>query len=239
MVLPQVDSRGVPLAAELYPGLALVDGAVTGTIGFTASYDREQNRFVILRQSDGEPDKAVTLSGLFEIRIEERTDKSVSRLPAVFVPQVEPIPARHFGADKSACLCSPFEEDDFLTPEFQWSTFLDQLVIPFLYSQVFYTAQGRWPWAEYAHCETGILEAYGKLQDQSKAEQCLRMLSRYSSWPALRSGLVHKPFFPGHTRCFCGQQKAIRRCHRQALDGALRLQKDARALGLTLPAIRK
>lgn len=237
MVLPLLGGQDDPSRSELYPGLASVDGTVTGTITFRASYNREENHFVILSQGSSEPDKAVTLSGLFEVRIEERTDKSLFRLPALFVPQVEPIPARHFGADKTACLCSPFEEDDFLTPEFQWNPFLDQLVIPFLYGQVFYTAQGHWPWAEYAHCETGILEAYAKLQDQSKAEQCLRMLSRYPSWPTLRSGLAHKPFFPGHTPCFCGQQRAIRRCHRQALDGALRLQKDVRALGLTLPGI--
>jgi len=237
VVLPLLGGQGEPSLSDLYPGLALVDGAVTGTIVFRAGYNQEENRFVVLRQDDSEPDKAVTLSGSFEVRIEERSDKSVSRLPAVFVPQVEPIPARHFGADKTACLCSPFEEDDFLEPEFRWGPFLKQLVIPFLYGQIFYTAQGCWPWAEYAHCETGILEAYSKLQDQSKAEHCLRMLSRYPSWPALRFGLAHKPFFPGHTPCFCGEPKPIRRFHRQALDGALRLQKDVRALGLTLPGI--
>jgi hypothetical protein len=239
MVLSLLSGRDEPSLSNLYPGLASVDGTMTGAIAFRASYNREENRFVVLKQGDSEPDNAVTLSGSFEIRIAERSDKSVFRLPALFVPDVEPIPARHFGADKTACLCSPFEEDDFLNPEFRWGPFLEQLVIPFLYGQVFYTAQGHWPWAEYAHYETGILEAYFNLPDQSKAEQCLRMLSRYSSWPAMRSGLAHKPFFPGHTPCFCGQRKPIRRCHRRALDGALRLQRDVRALGLTLPGIAR
>lgn len=237
MVLSLLSGRDEPSLSSLYPGLALVDGTVTGVIAFRARYEREEDRFVVLKQGDSEPDNAVTLSGSFEIRIEERSDNSVFRLPALFVPHVEPIPDRHFGTDKTACLCSPFEEDDFLNPEFRLNSFLEQLVIPFLYGQVFYTAQGHWPWAEYAHYETGILEAYSKLQDQSKAEQCLRMLSRYRSWPALRSALVHKPFFPGHMPCFCGERKPIRRCHRQALEGALRLQRDVRALRLALPGV--
>jgi hypothetical protein len=235
VVLSLLGGRDEPSLSDLYPGLASVDGTVTGVIAFRASYNREENRFVVLKE--GERDDAVTLSGSFEIRIEERSDKSVFRLPALFVSDVDPIPARHFGADKTACLCSPFEEDDFLNPEFRLSSFLEQLVIPFLYGQVFYTAQGHWPWAEYAHYETGILEAYSKLQDQSKAEECLRMLSKYRSWPALRSALAHKPFFPGHTPCFCGERKPIRRCHRQALEGALRLQRDVRVLRLTLPGL--
>ena len=237
MVLSIVSGQHDRWLSENYPGLVPAEGALSGTIAFRASYSPDDNRFAILREGDAPLDKAVTLSGSFEVRIEERTDKSVSRLPALIVTGVEAIRERHFGGDKTACLCSPFDEDDFLQPEFQVSSFLEQLVTPFLYGQIFYTSQGHWPWGEYAHGETGILEAYSKLQDPSKAEQCLRMLSRYPSWPAMRSGLAHKPYFQGHTVCFCGAGKQIRRCHRQAVDGALRLQRDVRALGLALPSI--
>src|ERR1700727_2238404 len=53
-----------------------------------------------------------------------------------------------------------------LSGAFQIRAFLEQLVIPFLYGQVFYSSKNRWPWAEYAHGATGILEAYSKTRDQ-------------------------------------------------------------------------
>jgi hypothetical protein len=49
----------------------------------------------------------------------------------------------------------PLEEDDFLDPEFQFRLFLERLVIPFLYGQAFYSANGRWPWIEYDNGELG------------------------------------------------------------------------------------
>jgi len=218
-----------------HPGLVRSDCSVAGNIGFRAAYKREDNVFLILRDGQSDPAGFATLAGGFEIRIEERTDKSVSRLPSVSVAGLEPTEERHFGGDGTACLCSPFEEEAFLQPDFRFEPFVEQLVIPFLYGQVFYTSEGHWPWEEYAHGTTGILEAYSVLQTGCKVEECLRLLVRYPSWTAMRSALSHKPYVQGHTPCFCGSNKQIRRCHRKALEGALRLQREVRALGITLP----
>jgi hypothetical protein len=179
---------------------------------------------------------AVTLSGAFEVRIEERTDKSISRLPALYVQGVDPSSDRHFSQrDKSACLCSPFDEDEFLQPEFRFAAFLEQLVIPFLYGQLYYSSRSRWPWTEYAHGATGILEAYSKISDQQRAEECLRQLAQDASWPRIRVALRQKPYLKGHTPCFCTKMDQIRRCHPGALEGALRLQKDLTARGIPVP----
>src|SRR5580704_12090307 len=87
-----------------HPALGLTGNAITGTIDFRASYDQQSNRFLILADHAGEPVDAVTLSGAFQIRIEERTDKSDSRLPALYVQGIDPTPERHFNQrDKSAC----------------------------------------------------------------------------------------------------------------------------------------
>ena len=171
-----------------YPTLVRAGDAVTGTIDFRASYNRDTNRFLIL--SDQLPDQAggIALSGSFQIRIEERVEDSTSQLPAVYVQGVDPIPDRHVNpADTSACLCSPLEEREFLQPEFQFKVFLEQLVIPFLYGQLSYSSEGSWPWPEYAHGATGILESYSKLPDRNRVEQCLRQLVRDASWPRIRS----------------------------------------------------
>ncbi len=179
---------------------------------------------------------AVALFGAFQVRIEERPDKSISRLPALYVQGVDPSSDRHFSQrDKSACLCSPFDEDEFLQPEFQFPAFLEQLVIPFLYGQLYYSSRGHWPWTGYAHGATGILEAYSKISDQNRVEECLRQLAQDASWPRIRAALRQKPYLKGHTPCFCTKMDQIRRCHPGALEGALRLQKDLTARGIPVP----
>jgi hypothetical protein len=221
---------------DKYPGLTHTGDAVAGTIKFKASYDQQNNCFLILSNEADDQIGGVTLSGALQIRIEERTDKSVSRLPALYVQGAEHIPDRHFSqSDNSACLCSPFDEDEFLQPEFQFRAFLEQLVIPFLYGQIFYSSKGHWPWAEYAHGATGLLEAYSKAADQNRAEECLRQLARDASWPRIRSALRQKHYIKGHTLCFCSKIDQIRRCHPAALEGALRLQRDLRARGIPVP----
>ncbi len=221
---------------DAHPALIPAGNAITGGIEFRASYGQQTNRFLILADHTADPIDAVTLSGAFQIRIEERSDKSDSRLPALYVQGIDPTTERHFNQrDKSACLCSPFDENDFLEPEFQFRPFFERLVIPFLYGQVFCSSKGHWPWAEYAHGATGILEAYSKVRDQNRTEQCLQKLAQDMSWPKIQSALRQKPYIKGHTPCFCLRMDHIRRCHPVALEGALRLQRDLRALGIPIP----
>lgn len=220
---------------DVHPALISADDAIAGTIKFTASYNRQSNLFFILGDEATDQIGALTLSGAFQIRIKERSDKSDSRLPALYVEGIDPTPDRHFNQrDKSACLCSPFDEDEFLQPEFQFRTFLEQLVIPFLCGQIFYSSNKHWPWTECAHGATGILEAYSKIRDQNRAEECLQRLAKDVSWPRIQSALRQKPYIKGHTPCFCLTMDQIRRCHPGALEGALRLQRHLRALKIPI-----
>lgn len=218
-----------------YPALIASGDTVAGTIEFKASYDSQEHRFFILA---GQPDEEIggrVLSGTFQIRIQERTHKSTSQLPALYVEGIDPIADRHFSqSDNSACLCSPFDEREFLQPELQFRAFLERLVIPFLYGQVFYSSKRRWPWADYAHGAVGILEAYSKIEDQNCAVECIRLLAQYMNWPRIRSALRQQPYVKGHTTCFCERKLQLRRCHPRALAGALRLQKHLRALGISV-----
>ncbi len=223
---------------ERYPGLVSDAKGVTGNIKFKATYNSEIGRFLILGDGIMDGVGGLALSGEFTIRIEERTSKIISSLPAVYVENVNAIPDRHFGqADKSACLCSPLEECDFLLPEFQFRVFLEHLVIPFLYGQIFYSQTQRWPWPEYAHGSAGLLEAYSHIADGAKTEECLRRLVQDKNvWPRIAAALRQKPYIKGHTPCFCPQMDQIRRCHPIALRGVQRLQDDIRALRLPIPS---
>ena len=221
---------------EKHPGLTVAGETISGSIQFRAGYDAKISQFFSIEASATASTDAVILSGAFEVRIEPRVDRSTSRLPALFVEGIEPAAKRHFNpVDKSACLCSPLEEDEFLQTELQFRLFLEQLVVPFLYGQIFFSSYGRWPWEEYAHGATGVLEAYAKTQDQNQAGECLRLLSQDSQWPMIRSALLQKPYIKGHNPCFCSSGDKFRQCHSAALKGALKLQRDLNAIGIVIP----
>jgi hypothetical protein len=222
--------------SETHSGLALVDGAVRGTIKFAAAYDAARNLFQILGPNVQTQIEGVALACSFKIRIEERTVKAFSALPALTVEEVEPTSDRHFGADKSACLCSPLEEDEFLVPTFELKAFIEKLVIPFLYGQLFYSENQRWPWSEYAHFATGLLEAYGQYPDPTKIERLLQTLAQYfGCWPLIRAVLQQEGYIKGHTPCFCPKKDQMRRCHPRALQGIQRLRTDINSSKIILP----
>ena len=182
-----------------YPRLTAQANSLAGVVEFRASYDSQSNRFLILEDSASDEIGGLALSGKFTIRIEERVSKGFSSLPAVFLDDVDVTESRHFGRDRSACLCSPFEEGEFLRPEFQFRNFFEQLVIPFLYGQVFYDMKGDWPWREYSHGATGIFEAYADIVGEATPRDCLRLLRQYELWKRIRDALLQKPYVKGHT----------------------------------------
>ncbi len=218
-----------------YPRLTPQANGLAGVVEFKAAYDSQSNRFLIPEDSASDGIAGLALSGEFRIRIEERISKVFSSLPAVFLPDVEVTESRHFGRDRSACLCSPFAEEEFLRPEFQFRNFFEQLVIPFLYGQVFYDIKGDWPWREYSHGATGILEAYAEIVGAASPRDCLQLLRQYDTlWKRIRDALLQEPYVKGHTPCFCPKMDHIRRCHSTALKGARRLQRDAAEQGIAI-----
>lgn len=192
---------------KTYPGLTPNAKGVAGTIEFNATYNGQDNRFLVLADDVADKVGGVALSGRLRIRIEERSDKSISALPAVYIEEVDQVDDRHFSRiDKSACLCSPLEENEFLEHGLQFRAFLERLVVPFLYGQIFYSLEGRWPWSEYAHGAAGLLEAYSVIADPAKARECLRQLTQdKNAWPRIRAALQQKPYVKGHTPCFLPQ----------------------------------
>jgi len=222
---------------EMYPGLALADGAIRGTIEFAAAYDAERNLFQVLDANLPAEADGVVLAGKFSICIEERSVKVFSSLPALFVGGIEPSSDRHFGPDKSACLCSPLIESEFLSPTLELKHFIEELVIPFLYGQLFYSANQRWPWSEYAHFATGLLEAYAHRPDPTKIEGLLRILaSSPDTWPVVRALLKRKNYIKGHTPCLCSKKDQMRRCHPDALRGIQQLRRDLEASKIAIPS---
>lgn len=221
--------------AQKYPGLEITNEGISGVVEFTATYNKEINSFLILDREIDDTIGGVKLSCRYSILIQDKGKRTFSSLPAVYVNDVEPIMDRHFNhTDKSGCLCSPLEENKFLNPEFQFIPFFEQLIIPFLYGQEFYTLKKHWPWVDYAHGSTGLLESYFRLAKPNMAQECFEKLSNSADWPRIKSILSQKSEIKGHTYCFCPSRDQIRRCHHDAWQGIRLLRKDIKDQGIPI-----
>lgn len=226
MLISDKDKDWLP---RQYTGLKYAQNEIFGTIEFTANYNSDTGQFRVIGSSAPDMVGGLTLSGKYKVKIKERINNPFSRLPAIYADEVEPVQARHFNqSDKSACLCSPFEEEEFLVPEFLFQPFFTKLVIPFLYGQSFYSAKGYWPWPEYSHGIVGLLESYSRVNDSSKAKDFLEKSLKQDkeTWERVRSAIKQKSEIKGHTPCFCSKKDHIRRCHPDAWKGIIKLRKD-------------
>ncbi len=218
---------------ENYPNLIPNDDLteLTGEIEFAATYNPESDQFLILSQGVENSIGGIEIREAYTVTIRQRKPDEyiTSKFPAVIIEknQVNRIPDRHFNLDMSACICGPVEEAMYLKNRFDFPRFLQRLIIPFLYGQAYYEQFDRWPWPEYAHGATGILESYFLGEEPAFASICLRRLEQDSNWPRIKALLLQKSI-KGHTPCTCGSTDFTRRCHPDAWQGLQQLQKDLR-----------
>ena len=230
-----MNNQGYEWLNQEYPGLKIGEGEVSGEIEFVASYDEERGQFTLFSQAPSGTHPGIVLSGSFKIRIRGGIDPAVQKLPFLYVEDVDHSPDRHFNqADFSACVCSPLETDEFLAPYFDFRRYLEELVIPFLYGQLFFDIYGRWPWPDYAHGATGLLESYFR-NNSNKTTECINALSQDKSWSKIRAALIRDNELKGHMPCFCSKADHIRRCHPDAWRGLRKLHNDMKTTKANLP----
>jgi hypothetical protein len=221
---------------ENYPNLSVGQKEISGSVDFDATYNAQSGIFLILKKDITDTVGGLRLFGNFTIHIEERIDKSLSQLPALHVENIETVMDRHFNQkDSLACLCGPFQEDEYLKPTFNFPRFFDELVIPFLYGQLFYSLQKKWPWPDLAHGATGLLESYTKADDPSKGQECLQKLSIQNDWAKIKRLLTQNNSIEINTPCLCPKGGKIRICHPSALKALQQLRIDARLGKIIVP----
>lgn len=226
-----------------YPKLEVTDTQISGAIDIYATYNLESKRFLDVERASTDDVGGIRLSGTLSVTITERSvsERKFSNLPKVVFQSIDADADRHINpSDNCACLCSPLEESPYLLPSFQISKFFEELLIPFLYGQLFFTAFGSWPWPDYGHGAVGVLESYDYLSDSSQAASCLKTLSGYkreggSIWIEMRSFLLQKNEIKGHMACLCEKRDKIRKCHPKAWQGLRKLRRDIREQGLIIP----
>lgn len=215
------------------------DGGISGTVAFRAAYNKEIDRFLILGDNIKNTIGGLELGGEFTIKITETKDAGLSQLPSLYIEGVDPAIDRHINqttGDRRACLCSPLVEDQYLVPVFNFKVYFETLVIPFLYGQLFYDKEKRWPWKDLSHGSIGILESYLKIIGADKAKECLEKLLRDTkNWKHIKMLLAQKSPIKGHALCFCLSGSKVRNCHIDAWKGAEKLRHDIKNQSLTIP----
>lgn len=223
---------------EYYPGLSVESNdKVTGEVFLTATYNKESGRFLEIEQDTIDGVGGQRLSGTFKIAIITRTITTHSRLPALIVENIDTIPNRHFNqSDRSACMCNPIEEGEYLEPQFDFQRYFKELVIPFLYGQLYYSQEGHWPWFDYAHGGLGTIEAFSRNSTPDKAIECIQRISQeVQLWKIIKPMLLQKEDIKGHTLCPCPKHEHLRRCHPVALEGLRLLRKVVKENMIQLP----
>lgn len=131
-----------------------------------------------------------------------------------------------------ACLCVKQEEKIKFPDGSNLVTYIDDLVIPYLYGLSYFDQNGKWPWGEYSHGGLGLLEFYADDQSEQKIDdikQTAKVFVADNNWKEY-SKQIRKP--SAQKACICGSGRQFQRCHPSAWRGILKLNTDIRQLGL-------
>ncbi|MEW6067094.1 MAG: hypothetical protein AB1610_02190 [Nitrospirota bacterium] len=174
--------------AEQYPGLALTEGdydtwVVRGVLEFSATYE------------------GVSIRDNFHIEI--TITKDYPDTPPIVKETGGRIPKEfHTSPDGSLCLGAPIEVRMKFAKNQSLLGFVNEQVIPFLYSYCYFEQHGEMPFGELSHGGKGILEYYRQLFNASSdviSTELLKILAENN--------------YKGHHECPCRSGKRIRDCH--------------------------
>ena len=212
---------------ERYPELKACGEKIEGTINLRATFDKDSNQFQIIYPSDSNVVGGCELSGSFRVAMEPRASSALPRAPALTIDGYPHKKDRHIDHDGIACLCSPFIEREYLSPDLNVRRFMEELVVPFLYGQLFYDAHEFWPWIDYSHGVAGLMESYTPARSKDELRERLHFFTTYPlDWQRLRPLVVQRRPPSTSALCICGSVRRISHCHRHALNGILALRTD-------------
>jgi len=109
----------------------------------------------------------------------------------------------HLYANGTFCLTTPLEERMTFNHEPTLLSFVNNLVIPYLYSYCYWKKYDKYPFKDRAHGWIGLFEHY---VDIFKVEINLEFVDRLQQ--------LEKYGYRGHHPCPCGSGIIIRKCHK-------------------------
>ena len=167
----------------------------------------------------------VRMTGKFELQISVPVDFPLT-LPKVkelshYINRNYP----HIYQNGQFCLASDLELKMFFSQDVDISSFIDQYVIPYLYTYRFYEEYGVYPYGERSHGTMGDLEY-------------LKDLFRADDWGQVLNIMIFvvQSQYKGHLLCPCGSGRRIRNCHGDILKRMINagLQNDCKKILLEI-----
>ena len=119
----------------------------------------------------------------------------------------------HRYQDETLCLGAPLAVKEKFRKQPTLLGYVDNCVIPYLYSFSYKTKFGKLPFGELSHGGLGILEYYQDLFDVKDNRRVLRLIQ-----------ILAEENYRGHSRCPCGTGKRLRSCHGNVLLAIKELQ---------------
>lgn len=174
--------------ARTYPGLSLSEDApdrwvIRGRLSFSATFQK------------------VTITDAFSILIMLPRDypdspptvqETGGRIPADF----------HQYGDRTLCLGAPVEVLRRFKADPRLVTFVETLVVEYLYGYAYFEKNGEMPFGELSHGAQGIREYYQDLFNNDNRQVVLALLK-----------VMADGSYRGHHPCPCGSGKILRKCH--------------------------
>jgi hypothetical protein len=132
----------------------------------------------------------------------------------------------------TACVCVKQDETARFPPGSKLPTFIEGLVVPYLYGLSFFDETGRWPWTEFSHGGLGLLEFYAQDSTTPTREDLVKVGKMIRADPNWRgySKQLRRP--SSGRKCLCGSGRPISECHYEVWQGINKLHAHMEQLGL-------
>lgn len=141
----------------------------------------------------------------------------------------------HINPDGSLCLAPPQDLDMRFSDAFSLEAYVENYLIPFLFSQTHFRKTGDWPWPPAGHGASGPLEWYWKYEgdDPTTATQLTaHHLIRSGGLTETRVKELLKKRYKGHKPCLFHAETRIRDCCPEALYGLNKLIENRHMVSL-------
>jgi hypothetical protein len=129
----------------------------------------------------------------------------------------------HVSKDGYLCLCATPEVHRYLPKGFALNQYISNLVVPFLYGQVFFDRYGAWPWGTYHHGYLGLLESYVEVRNSKKAhpsselDRLVQSIGREELSARVDKIAIGRDKPHMRNSCICGSRKTFEKCHPELL----------------------
>ncbi len=211
------------------------DWIIIGGLHVEAIFDKEKNSYKLGRYTATNED--LYFNKDFSIQIESSSSMGLPKVQELS-GELERISSSlgkskfdmHRNPDDSICLAGTFDAYLFLESNKTIVDFIQELIIPFFYDQLYFEKFSEWPRGEYQHGLLGQIENFGKISQTHQNSFAPWLIGAIKTQKNMKvvEALTRKKGVKGTIPCLCGSGKIIRKCHNDLFKGLWALEKYVR-----------